>query len=245
MDNSTKERLKKVEKFVLGTAEFLIDSMSEQAKTYSKNSKFSQEYREQYAELSEGLETLSQNINNFKNRDSRVEEYEDDEWCEDFLDHSYNESNSEISKEETKRQSKKYNSNEKKVFQRGTANSNSDLGTNSFEDWDSLWMDIGKITNLSLEDISNNKVGLIKLICNGSTVLILRAISLKNGGIRNKLAEIVAKKYSNRRITKEINENYDFIDVEILEIGKDDKAINVCRNLETKMIKAYNPLWLK
>ena len=244
MDNTTKEKLKKVEKFALGAAEFFVDSMAQQAKSYSNINKFSEEYREQYAELSDGLSTLSEHIHDFKNRDKKIEEFEENEFYENFSYGLYDESTSENSNECPNIQPKKYDSCEKIKKQRELSASNIEIGGISLEDWDSLWLDYGKLTTLCIEDISNSKVGLIKLICNNKVVLIVRAINLKSGGIQNKLTEIIMKKHNNMRISKKIDENYNNINVEILEVGCDNKAINICRNLEMKMIKTYQPLWL-
>ena len=158
MDNTTKEKLKKVEKCALGAAEFLVNSMAQQAKSYSNNNKFSEEYREQYAELSDGLSMLSEHINDFKNRDKKIEEFEDDEFYENFSYDLYDELTSENSNECLNMQPKKYDNCEKIKKQRELSASNIEIGEISLEDWDSLWLDYGKITTLCIEDISNSKV---------------------------------------------------------------------------------------
>lgn len=76
------------------------------------------------------------------------------------------------------------------------------------------------------------------------TVLIIRAIDIKQGGISKKAKSIKCGSLKATPLVKKILENYDLITLKILQIGVDINSINIARNLEKQMISKYKPTWI-
>lgn len=228
------------EKILWNIAEIGASYMESAAKSQSRNKNLPDDYREKYTTMANKFGEMKNTFHKYKERDkntsNQIDETPDYIGCVSGFDkNEYTEKNKKI-----------YFDSEKEEEQLLNASSNLDVGSFTLSQWEGRWVELGKLSMIELDEEEFNCIGLIKLMCGTEVVYIVRAIELGNGGIIKKLREI--KNLSGKKsstIYRNIKEKYNYISVDILRVGNEEVAINVCRNLERQLIEKYNPKWLQ
>lgn len=241
MTDSTKKGLKKVGRVFAGITEAGLEEFARKSRQFARDKKLSDEYRAKYAEMAESFDSFKEQVHRIKENIAGSCDIpaEDSEEPDSNESETYNVS----PLEEPLR--KEYFSEERSLEQDLKASSNDDFGNISISVWESKWIACGKLSEIDLNDIPNDLVGIIRLWYNNKIACIIRAIDLRNGGVRKKVSELAnISKSQKGTVYLLIKEHFDFINLDILTIGGDDSSINICRNLERELIKSYNPIWM-
>lgn len=107
---------------------------------------------------------------------------------------------------------------------------------------DKMWEPLGKLKNVDCELVSTDIAGVLRLRIKGQTVYIVRVIEIKSGGFSKKISDLKSiTSISNLKLREMIYKNIDYIEVEILSIGKKSEDVDFVRSLEKNMIKYYKP----
>lgn len=117
-------------------------------------------------------------------------------------------------------------------------------GQYTYKEWDSSWKRIGALASVDLSPY-NHFVGLYRLILNGKTVYIGRAVEYDNGGFRKRLSDYRRESDSARKRSsgRQIHENLNEIQVDLLIVGSTYEDAQVAKTLEPLFIGKYQPEW--
>ena len=220
-------------KLLAGIAEAGADYIARQAKHYSKLKTIPEEYRDGFYGLKDSIGDYKENIGS----------------CPDAASESYSPPSVETeictSAPSDTSIPKTYFDEEKSREQELNATSNDDIGELSVDEWEKRWHNCGKLHDVKLDDIPEDVVGLVRLLYNGELCYLVRSIELGRGGIRRTVAGLMDLSTKKKTLAhRMIKENFNSLILDILPIGGDNAAINVCRNLERTLISKYNPLWM-
>lgn len=231
MKDSTKKALASL-------AEAGADYIARQARHYSKMKTLPEEYRDKYAEMSDLFRARKDSIGEYKENIGKGSDVAPEPSAED-------EPGNCIAALPDANIPKTYFDDEKSHEQELSATSNDNIGKLSIEDWERQWYTCGKLCDTKLDDIPDNIIGLVRLLYDGEIVYLVRSIELGCGGIRKTVTGLMDISQKKKTLAyRMIKENFDSLALDILPIGGDETAINICRNLERKLIYKYSPLWM-
>ncbi len=250
MDDSTKKKLEKAGKIFLGIAEVGAGSMQSTAKSYSRNKKLPEEYREKYSEMAEGFGELKSTLHDYKERIGRsggnyeeeYDDFEDNDYVNECKDECVDEDHEVIS---NKPQSKRYSSEERTIKQENSVTTISDNYTQMKNGLESKWKSLGYLKDIDCNKLSEDGAGIIRLVVDDEVVYLVRAIELNDGGITKKILDL--QEYSAKRkprVYAEISKKIEKIKVEIISMGNDEYAVANSRKLEKELLQKYRPIWL-
>ena len=122
--------------------------------------------------------------------------------------------------------------------------SDSNIYTRTFDEWESCWQYLGPLDNLSLSHLSSS-VGLYRAKKNGRIVYLGRAIEYDNGGLRKRLSDYTRASGSSRKHKSGqlMNKNANDLEIEILVTGGNAKAADLAKKLEAHFVAKYQPEW--
>ncbi len=196
--------------------------------------------------MSEGWETVKNNISEYRERFDEQEEQTQFNgetrmnFAEEIDDSAVMQR--EILPDQTVKQ---YDDMERARKQRASAtNCLSNLPDEEIIFWDNNWLSLGKLKDLNCANNSqSNGVGIIRLLFNGNVVYLVRAIDLNSGGLFTKLNDLQKLKI-NKRLKVYIEQHIDDIYVDILCTGNDANAVDMGRCLEKIFLEKYKPSWM-
>ena len=239
MGDSRNKKLEKAGKIFLGVVESGIDCMESSARLYAGNRKTPNEYKRKYLDMAENLSGIKDVVHDYKNRlgnEAEVEEKFNDEYVEKTKTYSQEQLVSYIPK--------CYDNREKAKRQEETASETIPINNDEICEWEKEWKFLGKLKNVNCKNIELEKAGLIRLSLNDEIVYLVRAIEINNGGISKKISSFQVISDKKTGINAKISNNFNEIMVEVICIGNDNKAVDLCRHLEKILIKKYSPKWM-
>ena len=238
----------KAEKIFLGVAEAIVSDVQDKARHYSKDDRFSQEARQQYAGVSASMECARDNLHNLRKKIGKEPSCESVYEGDDYYEPDNHEFSNEIRdykacSEESN--PKSFTNPQLTIHQQTSSSSNSDLGNMTLAQWDASWINVGTFNNIDFKSISDKDIGLVKLILNEKAMYLTRAIDISNGAIKSKINELrLQSEIGKSKIGKLISQNYQSLEIGVLVVGNDVKAINSVRNLEREYIKLLKCEWI-
>lgn len=125
-------------------------------------------------------------------------------------------------------------------------NKNKTMGGRTTDQWDSTEINIGILGTLQGSLTRYNRcVGVYKAYYRGKLVYIGRALELTNGGFRKRLTDYIRESDSARGTgsSSKMNMYKNEINIGIIIVGTDEKAIEITTQLEKMLIGKYRPEW--
>ena len=230
-------------KIAVGIVELGIGSIQSTAETYSKSDKIPEEYREKYANISEGMTNIKGKVHEYRTNMGKKplsdeENFELDDYEEDL------ESDNEILDTGIKKEIlsdvqevKIYNSKEKEALQLSSATK----PTMNITESDLEWFDLGCLKDIDIKNVAVSGVGIIELVVDNEPLYIIRAIELNNGGIKKKLSDL--QNYNAKNISRmytKIGDNIDKIKVRVACLGNDADSVANTRKMEKELLLKYH-----
>jgi len=244
MNDSKKKFLEKASTMFWSVAEASVDSVRRQALSNSKNKQLSEEYRQKWADIADNYDNIKNRIHDYRERDKDDELYEDYLDCYESLDDTDIPSTGCFQEEHhiTKEYINPHKAGIQEVSARIRNISNQEISTIQ----EDSWVFFGKLKDIDCENQTIDGVGIIRFTVAGEIVYLCRAIELNNGGIVKRIMELKNLKINKKtKLYSEIAQNINFISVDVLYLGNDMQAVDVCRNVEKILIQKYNPKWME
>lgn len=241
MTNLTK--MEKIGKVLLNIADIGVDSMRNQANLRSRDRKISEEYRERYTELADGLGNIKDTISEYKNRIGQSIDQADS--FGEYNNYSEENDNQDYIKNfnqclEQKQESKCYENIEKAYIQKQSALLTNDIVCDDVDEWDRKWIGLGKLKDFSSSDCSLLGVGIVKLSLPDSSVYINRAIELNNGGVLSKIKSLQELRINkNSKEYAKIKQYIADCDLSVIVVGDDLRAVDISKKIEKKFLLKY------